>query len=69
MSSYTQITTKSGVDIFVRPNYKARTFSIKKNGQRYRTAPAGALEFEDYQYYTADDWQNFLNTSQNYFWV
>ena len=55
-------------------NEKTKTFDIIKtwnDGTKviYRTTELSDQEFEDMEYNTPGDWQNFLNTSQDYFEV
>jgi hypothetical protein len=55
-------------------NEKTKTFDIIKtwsDGTKviYRTTELTDQEFEDMEYNTSSDWQNFLNTSQSYFEV
>ena len=55
-------------------NEKANAFDIVKTwsdgtSTTYRTTELTKQEFEDMEYNTSNDWQNFLNTSGNYFKV
>lgn len=60
--------TVSGVEIkVISCNKSERKFTIKKNGIKYRTHRLTKEEFNECENYTANDWQNFLNTSGNYY--
>lgn len=53
--------------IKVKPNYSKRTFTIKvfyPNNDKvtYRTFPVSKLEFEELQYNTQKDWDNYLSS-------
>jgi hypothetical protein len=65
MSTFTTFTTISGQEIAVRPNFKAKTYTIKTNGSTYRTSTLNSQEFEDAEYNTGNDWMSFLK-SGNY---
>jgi hypothetical protein len=52
--------------IEVVSNEKNRTFTIKKNGTTYRTGKFSKPEFEELEYNTLKDWDNFLKTSNDY---
>jgi hypothetical protein len=62
MSTFTQLLTISGEEINIRPNYKAKTFTIKSNGSTYRTFSMNAQEFEEAEYNTGNDWMSFLRS-------
>jgi len=51
------------------PNHSKRTFTIRKNGSKYRTCKFSKNEFEDTLYNTPNDWQNFLSTENYYYKV
>ena len=51
------------------PNYSARTFTIRKNGVKYRTTRMDSNEFNSNLYNTQNDWVNFLRYSQDYYIV
>ncbi len=55
--------------IKVTANQSKRTFTIRKDGSKYRTYPVSRIEFEEMEDYTESDWRNYLRTSQNYFLV
>jgi hypothetical protein len=48
------------------PNYLKQTFTIRKDGSKYRTLPMSEEEFNDALYFTSDDWKYWLRTSQSY---
>lgn len=55
-------------------NERTRTYDIVKTWSdgtsvTYRTVNLSDQEFFDMEYNTPGDWQNFLNTSQDYFEV
>lgn len=52
--------------IRIKANQKAKTFTIRTTSGKYRTLPMNKAEFEETEHNTSKDWQNFLNTSQNY---
>lgn len=58
--------TITGVEISVRSNKKNRTFTIRKEGLKFRTDKFSKEEFESHENNTANDWQQFLNYSQSY---
>jgi hypothetical protein len=53
-------------DFEVTSNVKNRTFTIKKNGTTYRTGKFSKTEFEEAEYNTEKDWNNFLRTQDFY---
>lgn len=58
--------TISGAVITVRSNKKNRSFTIRKEGLKYRTDSFPKLVFERHLDNTADDWQSFLKYSNCY---
>jgi hypothetical protein len=48
------------------PNKSRRTFTIRKDGSKYRTLPMNNVEFNEALYFTKDDWKYWLRTSQSY---
>ena len=56
-------------EIKATANHSKRTFTIRKNGSKYRTCKLSKDEFEDNLYNTSNDWQNFLSTTNNYYLV
>ena len=63
---------KTKYEINAVANEKTKTFDIFKtwsDGEKviYRTTELTDQEFNDMEYNTSSDWQNFLNTNQNYY--
>ena len=58
--------TISGVEIRVKANQSKRTFTIRKEGQKFRTDKMNRVDFESNENNTANDWQDFLNGSNSY---
>ena len=46
------------------PNHSKRTFTIRKDGSKYRTLPMNKEEFNDALHMTADDWKAYLRNEQ-----
>jgi len=65
----TTLTTISGREIKVTPNYSKRTFTIRVEGSKYRTIQMNEEEFDSEEMNTGNDWQNFLNRSSDYYKV
>ena len=53
----------------IRSNYQAKTFTIRVNGNKYRTSKFSKTTFEELEYNTDADWSNFLATSNSYYRV
>jgi hypothetical protein len=52
----------------ITPNHAKRRFTIRTNkGNKYRTNKMSKVEFEENLLNTQNDWQNFLDTSQDYY--
>ena len=65
---------KAKYEINAVANEKTKTFDIIKtwnDGTKviYRTTELTDQEFKDMEYNTSNDWQNFLNTNQNYYLI
>jgi hypothetical protein len=60
-------TTNTGREIKVSANQSQRTFTIRVQGAKYRTIRMSKEEFESNEYNTANDWQQFLNSSSDYY--
>jgi hypothetical protein len=43
-------------------NAQKGTFTIEKNGTTYETVSLSNLEFSEMEYYTENDWKDFLRT-------
>jgi hypothetical protein len=54
--------------ILVKSNKKRRTFTIRKNGSKYRTIAFSKEEFKSYLNNTENDW-NYILRSENYYLV
>lgn len=58
--------TITGQQISVSSNKSKRTFTIRKNGSKYRTLPMSKTEFSEANNWTGNDWQQFLKTDEYY---
>lgn len=58
--------TYSGTEIKVRGNERQRVFTLKKHGSTYKMYPMNKQEFEDTQYWTGNDWNQFFKTNEYY---
>jgi hypothetical protein len=47
-------------------NKSARTYTLRVNGNKYRTFPMTKQEFENAYYHTENDWNNFLKGNDYY---
>lgn len=66
--------TRENKTFAVKTNKKARTATIRVyyNGKifcKYRTCKMSREEFEDFEYFTQNDIDNFLKTDQSYYEV
>ena len=50
----------------ITSNKSARTYTIRDNGNKYRTIRMSKEEFESAYYWTENDWKNFLKTDEYY---
>jgi hypothetical protein len=67
MSTFSTFTTITGRIISVRPNYSAKTFTIKTGeGSKYRTTKMNKDEFESCLYNSGNDWNQFLKSNDYY---
>jgi hypothetical protein len=66
-SKFKKLVTNSGRQIFVRPNFSKKVFTIKTDAAIYRTYKLSGHEFDENLFNTGNDWQNFLKISQDYF--
>lgn len=57
------------VDFKVKANKSRRTFTIWKDGSKYRTLPMSKVEFEECEMNSNGDWIDFLNSSDSYYLV
>lgn len=53
--------TNTGRELKVTSNQQKRHFTIKSGNVKYRTLPMSREEFENAEFWTANDWQDFLN--------
>ena len=60
------LNTITNVQIKVTPNKSQRTFTIRKDGIKFRTLQMSKEEFESADYWTGNDWANFLKTNEYY---
>lgn len=58
------LTTITGRTIAISSNKTAKTFTIKTDSGKYRTNQMSKDEFEKAQYWTGNDWSNFLKTDE-----
>jgi predicted secreted protein len=61
--------TITGREINVKANQSKRTFTIRVDGAKYRTIQMSKEEFESCEYMTANDWQQFLKGTNDYYVV
>jgi hypothetical protein len=47
-------------------NKSARTYTIRKDGNKYRTIRMSKQEFDSAYYWSANDWNQFLKTDEYY---
>jgi hypothetical protein len=47
-------------------NKSARTYTLRVNGNKYRTVKMNKEEFENSYYWTENDWNNFLKGNDYY---
>lgn len=58
--------TITGIEIKVKANNSKRTYTIRKQGTKYRTYKMNKQEFESAYYWTGNDWSNYLKTDDYY---
>lgn len=54
-------------EIRIVPIKSRKVYKIYKQGSMYQTFKLHIQEFNDMEYFTENDWKNYLNTSGNYF--
>lgn len=59
-------TTHLGQEIKVSSNKKNRTFTIRTNGNKYRTIQLCKEEYNSCETQTGNDWSQFLKSSDYY---
>jgi hypothetical protein len=64
--SFSELKTITGRNIKIRSNKSARTFTIVTDGGKYRTYPVSRKEFQNMEYMTGNDWQQFLKSDDYY---
>lgn len=69
MRTFKQLTTVSGNVIKVRSNEAKKHYTIKTSGGTFRTNKMNRQEFESNENNTGNDWQSFLNCSNDYYKV
>ena len=60
------LNTILNVQIKVTPNKSQRTFTIRRQGIKFRTLQMSREEFDSADYWTGQDWSNFLKTDEYY---
>lgn len=60
------LNTITNVEIKVTPNKSQRTFTIRRQGIKFRTLQMSREEFDSAEYWTGQDWSNFLKTNEYY---
>ena len=60
------LNTITNVQIKVTPNKSQRTFTIRRQGIKFRTLQMSREEFESAEYWTGNDWDKFLKTNEYY---
>lgn len=56
-----------GTEIKITPNYSKKTFTIRKNGLKFRTIRMEKREFDHAsRFWTGNDWDNFMKTDEYY---
>jgi hypothetical protein len=54
-------------ELTVSPNYSKRTFTIRKDGSKYRTNQQNKEDFQAMLNNTVNDWKEFLLKSNDYY--
>ena len=60
------LNTILNIQIKVTPNKSQRTFTIRRQGIKFRTLQMSREEFDSAEYWTGQDWSNFLKTDEYY---
>jgi hypothetical protein len=58
--------TLSGREFTVTQNKKNRTYTFFDGTNKYRTSRLGKIEFDSMEYFTAQDWVNYLRNYNDY---
>lgn len=67
MSTFKSFATISGREIKVRSNSAKRHFTIITEAAKYRTVQLSKKEFDSCLNNTGNDWQQFLNSGDDYY--
>lgn len=60
------LNTILNIQIKVTPNKSQRTFTIRRQSIKFRTLQMSREEFDSAEYWTGQDWSNFLKTDEYY---
>lgn len=63
------LTNIKGEQLIISPNFQDNTFEIQKNGVTWRTTEMTEDEFKSCLNNSGQDWQNYLNNSDDYYLV
>ena len=63
------LTNIKGEQLIISPNFQDYTFEIQKNGVTWRTIEMEEEEFKSCLNNSGQDWQNYLNKSDDYYLV
>ena len=63
------MTNIKGEQLIISPNFQDNTFEIQKNGVNWRTIEMNDEEFASCLNNSGQDWQNYLNNSDDYYLV
>ena len=63
------LTNIKGEQLIISPNFQDNTFEIQKNGVNWRTIEMNEDEFKSCLNNSGQDWQNYLNNSDDYYLV
>ena len=58
--------TITGEEIRITSNKSKRTFTIRTEAGKYRTFQMSQEEFDSAEYWTGNDWKQFLKTDEYY---
>ena len=63
------MTNIKGEQLIISPNFQDNTFEIQKNGVTWRTIEMNEDEFKSCLNNSGQDWQEYLNNSDDYYLV
>ena len=63
------LTNIKGEQLIISPNFQEYTFDIQKNGVTWRTIEMKEEEFRSCLNNSGQDWQEYLNNSDDYYLV